>query len=117
MNNRLTALPDEIGMLKRLRKLDLQGNQLASLPETLSGLRSLAELNLRNNALEALPNSISALRRLRFLDLRHKASLLAAGIAELPRLELDLLELSRRAEVAMGQWRPLCRTEKRMTGS
>ncbi|MDR2790974.1 MAG: hypothetical protein LBB59_08390 [Campylobacteraceae bacterium] len=45
----LSSLPEELGNLKNLKKLDLQENNLISLPENITALK-LTHLNLRKNA-------------------------------------------------------------------
>jgi internalin A len=47
--NQLTTLPESIGMLTRLRSLNLFKNQLTKLPESLIHLTSLKELYLHEN--------------------------------------------------------------------
>ncbi|GAB0117509.1 leucine-rich repeat-containing protein kinase family protein [Acidisoma sp. 7E03] len=54
-DNRLTALPDDLGRRPALEKLLLSGNQLARLPESLGDLPRLELLRLSANQLERLP--------------------------------------------------------------
>lgn len=65
----LTSLPNNIGQLSNLIKLDLQFNNLASLPESIGNLSNLQTLNLFNNSLTSLPNSIGNLTKLQTLVL------------------------------------------------
>ena len=65
----LTSLPNNIGELSNLIKLDLQFNNLASLPESIGNLSNLQTLNLFNNSLTSLPNSIGNLTKLQTLVL------------------------------------------------
>lgn len=65
----LTSLPDSIGQLPNLIKLDLQFNNLESLPESIGNLSNLQVLNLFNNSLTSLPNSIGNLTKLQRLIL------------------------------------------------
>jgi len=53
-NNRLAALPDEIGHMKSLRELMVQDNALAALPDTLMHLHSLETLWAGHNQLATL---------------------------------------------------------------
>ncbi len=68
--NSLENLPDSIGSLKALNYLDLSYNKLKFIPETITTLSSLETLYLRYNNLEGLPKSMGALRSLKNLDLR-----------------------------------------------
>lgn len=65
----LTILPNSIGILTTLEKLELSNNSLTSLPDEFGGLKPLKYLYLANNKLETLPNSIKNLDRLREIDL------------------------------------------------
>jgi len=75
---RLTELPEAIGQLTHLRKLDLghaplkryeEKNMLRTLPKSLGSLTQLLSLNLSFNSLIELPASIGNLTQLRSLDL------------------------------------------------
>ena len=46
----LVGIPETIGKLQGLEKLDLENNRIRSLPETIGKLQKLEKLNLRNNA-------------------------------------------------------------------
>ncbi len=65
----LNKLPDSIGQLTSLTKLDLNGNQLSVLPDSIGNLKNLTELNLQNHQLSDLPDSIGYLAKLTFLNL------------------------------------------------
>ena len=67
--NSITSIPDSIGNLKKLKHLDLGNNYLNSLPDSIGNLESLEELILYYNHLETLPESIGQLKNLRFLNL------------------------------------------------
>ena len=80
----LTELPESIGQLTQLKKLDLswgykdekQKNQLTALPDSLGQLTQLTSLNLSNNQLTALPDSLAALgalTQLETLDISYEA--------------------------------------------
>ena len=57
--NGLTSLPDSIGDLRNLQKLDLSGNNgLTSLPDSICNLRNLELLYLSENNLTSLPDSL-----------------------------------------------------------
>jgi len=77
---KLTELPESIGQLKQLRKLDLGRdyakkdevkNQLTTLPDSLGQLTQLTELNLSDNQLTTLPDSLGQLTQLTELDLSY----------------------------------------------
>ena len=77
-NMKLTELPEAIGQLTQLQKLELgydlrknrdERNQLTTLPESLGQLAQLLTLNLSDNQLTALPESLGKLTQLQSLDL------------------------------------------------
>ena len=49
--NKLETLPESIGNLKSLERLNLYGNQLLELPESIINLTSLKILELKKNPL------------------------------------------------------------------
>jgi Leucine-rich repeat (LRR) protein len=67
----LTALPDSIGELTTLRRIDLDGNALTHLPAGIAALRRLQTLLLYRNRLTEIPDSIGDLVQLRMLDPGH----------------------------------------------
>ncbi|RXN00497.1 Leucine-rich repeat and calponin homology domain-containing protein 1 [Acipenser ruthenus] len=54
-NNKLGALPEEIGHLKQLMELDISCNEVTALPQQIGQLKALRELNVRKNYLSVLP--------------------------------------------------------------
>eukprot|EP00850_Spirogloea_muscicola_P015782 SM000124S25914 [mRNA] locus=s124:26165:27669:- [translate_table: standard] len=67
--NKLRELPDALGLLGRLRVLDVSNNYIAHLPKTLLACRALEELDASFNDLVALPEELgSALGNLRRLS-------------------------------------------------
>lgn len=70
-NNRIDALPDNIGSCKALVKLDLSTNNLHSLPDSMGQFRKLQRLNVANNMLRRVPASMGGLKTLKELDLRY----------------------------------------------
>jgi Leucine-rich repeat (LRR) protein len=90
----LRALPEGIGALIGLWKLDLSCNdELSTLPEGLCSLAGLAELDLASCGLRALPEGIRALTGLKTLNLsdNERLTALPAGLGRLRNLEeLDL---------------------------
>ncbi len=97
-NQRIGELPPEIGRLKKLKHIDLEGNGLTSLPAELFELESLERLDLRNNALPTLPPSIAKLKRLEALYVqRNEFSALPVELARCTKLKtlgLDGRQLS-----------------------
>ncbi|XP_039280765.1 leucine-rich repeat and calponin homology domain-containing protein isoform X2 [Nilaparvata lugens] len=61
-NNRLTALPDELGQCATLTQLDVSCNQITHLPPQLGHLAHLRVLNVRNNLLLELPIEVTYLK-------------------------------------------------------
>eukprot|EP01017_Pseudomicrothorax_dubius_P038901 TRINITY_DN5901_c0_g1_i3.p1 TRINITY_DN5901_c0_g1~~TRINITY_DN5901_c0_g1_i3.p1 ORF type:complete len:763 (+),score=167.89 TRINITY_DN5901_c0_g1_i3:74-2290(+) len=67
VNNRVTALPDELFTLQGLKSLDMGKNKLRSLPEGIYRGHALVELLLNDNELTRLPMSFSSLPNLEVL--------------------------------------------------
>ena len=55
-------MPEAIGQLSQLQRLDLGGNQLTALPEAIGQLSQLQRLDLSDNQLTALPEAIGQLQ-------------------------------------------------------
>jgi len=100
-NMQLTELPESIGQLKQLRKLDLghewgkedkDKNRLTTLPDSLGQLTQLTSLNLSDNQLTALPDSLGQLTQLTFLNLSdNQLTALPDSLGQLTQLtKLDL---------------------------
>ncbi|KAK1169725.1 hypothetical protein AOXY_G8591 [Acipenser oxyrinchus oxyrinchus] len=60
-NNKLGALPEEIGQLKQLMELDISCNEIMALPQQIGQLKALRELNVRRNYLSVLPEDLVSL--------------------------------------------------------
>ncbi len=93
-NMELTELPDSLGQLRKLKKLDIGGdswkdekNQLTALPETISSLTQLQSLDLSDNLLIDLPESLGQLTQLQSLNLYHNQ------LTELPESLCQLTQL------------------------
>ncbi|NUR57392.1 MAG: hypothetical protein HOV87_01565 [Catenulispora sp.] len=92
----LTAVPEELRGLTRLRRLDLGENRLTSVPEWLGELGGLEVLVLRANRLAGLPESVGDLAGLGVLDIGHnRLASLPATISRLNKLERLSLEGNR----------------------
>uniref|UniRef100_A0A2K6PBW4 Protein scribble homolog n=1 Tax=Rhinopithecus roxellana TaxID=61622 RepID=A0A2K6PBW4_RHIRO len=65
--NQLSALPPELGNLRRLVCLDVSENRLEELPAELGGLVLLTDLLLSQNLLRRLPDGIGQLKQLSIL--------------------------------------------------
>lgn len=63
-NCKINTLPKEIGTLKNLKKLWLDGNHLTHLPDEICNLTLLEELYIPNNDIEKLPTNIGNLKNL-----------------------------------------------------
>ena len=70
-NNHLKTLPHSIGRLIELTNLNLHGNQLTVLPSSIGKLINLTYLYLSNNRLTTLPDSINNLSSLTHLSLHN----------------------------------------------
>lgn len=65
----ILELPQSIGRLVNLQKLNLHKAGICSLPDTIGKLKNLQELDLSQNPLQILPNSFSDLKKLVRLSL------------------------------------------------
>jgi len=68
-DNQLTALPDDFGRYKKLRKVAMAGNQLSSLPDSMQQCRELGLLRLSLNQFESFPDWLFELPKLAWLAL------------------------------------------------
>ncbi|XP_041128237.1 leucine-rich repeat and calponin homology domain-containing protein 1-like isoform X4 [Polyodon spathula] len=57
-NNKLGALPEEIGQLNQLMELDISCNEITALPQQIGQLKALRELSVRRNVLSILPDDL-----------------------------------------------------------
>ncbi|XP_077578700.1 DISP complex protein LRCH3 isoform X2 [Stigmatopora nigra] len=60
-NNKLVALPQEVGQLRHLTELDVSCNEIRSLPSQVGRLEALRDLNIRRNHLVSLPPELAEL--------------------------------------------------------
>lgn len=88
-------LPENIGLLKKVRTLDLNGNKLNELPAGIAGMTSLETINLHNNPYLDLDNAclvLSKLSKLKSVKLSGcKIVTLSDNLGKLSQIEeLDL---------------------------
>lgn len=80
-DNKLKALPEEVGLCASLETLMLTGNELTDLPEALRGCTALLELHVQRNQLTALPLGLGACGALQLLDVTsNKLTELPGGV-------------------------------------
>jgi len=91
-NMNITVLPEGIGALDALKKIDIRRNHLTGLPENITRLSGLRELLIDNNQLSTVPASIGQLDSLVTLGLSgNRLKSLPDSIGSLPALtELNL---------------------------
>lgn len=85
--NRLKYLPSSLGNLTRLERLDIASNGLEELPESIGRCASLRYLNAHSNRLTLLPNGLGSCLRLEYIDLSNNL------IRELPTDTQFLIKL------------------------
>lgn len=85
--NEIDSLPPELGRMRSLHHLNIEGNKLSKLPESFFNLRGLDFLNLDGNQLASIPDKISQLKRLRFLAMDNNQ------LAAMPKSIVTLREL------------------------
>ncbi|XP_020209367.1 plant intracellular Ras-group-related LRR protein 4 [Cajanus cajan] len=87
--NRITVLPSTLGCLSSLTSLDLHSNKIVELPECVGDLSCLVYLNVGGNQLSSLPDSLGRLVRLEELDLSsNQLSVLPDTIGSLVSLKI-----------------------------
>jgi hypothetical protein len=97
-DNRVEALPDELGTCADLQKLMLAGNRLEALPDSLAGCGQLELLRLAANRLTELPEWLLGMPRLSWLAFSGNRfgaadacdALQTAAIADIPWDALDI---------------------------
>ncbi|MGE5655985.1 MAG: COR domain-containing protein [Actinomycetota bacterium] len=92
--NQLKELPEAIASLTELQQLDLSNNQLKELPEALASLTELQKIDLSNNQLRELPEALANLTQLQWLDLSYN-QLMEVPEALANLTQLQWLDLSR----------------------
>jgi Leucine-rich repeat (LRR) protein len=64
-NSNITYLPNDIGSLSKLKRIDLRDNNITKLPDEICNLENLEILNISDNNLLELPANIVNLKKLR----------------------------------------------------
>lgn len=90
-DNRIEALPTEIGQCKQLQKLMLAGNRLCELPPALAGCEQLELLRISANQLLTLPGWLTAMPRLSWLAF--SGNPISAGLEAAALARSDIAEL------------------------
>ncbi len=93
-DNDLCEVSARIGLLRKLRMLDLGHNRLTEVPDALGDLDGLTDfLYLHDNRLQSLPQSLARLTRLRYLNISRNAfeavPECACGMSSLIELRVD----------------------------
>jgi Leucine-rich repeat (LRR) protein/predicted DNA-binding WGR domain protein len=86
----LTVLPASIGNLKKLEVLEIeQSHQLESIPDEIGLLKNLRKLNLKDTAIRSIPNTIGQLSQLKKVHIWSNRNLqsIPASINQLKKLE------------------------------
>ncbi|KAI4313045.1 hypothetical protein MLD38_037822 [Melastoma candidum] len=90
----IDEVPESIGRLGSLRKLNLQHNNIRRLPASICDLKNLQVLDASWNPLnEGIPEEIGSLSTLEYLDLSHsKVRFLPATVSQLSSLKSLILQ-------------------------
>lgn len=100
--NRLQSLPENIGILRRLKYLNCENNEIDNIPESIGKIRPLREMNLNKNKLIRLPGSIGNCSRLEKLYLNDNCiEMIPKSIGECICLEYVSLRNNRLIELPL----------------
>ncbi|XP_078521762.1 DISP complex protein LRCH3 isoform X2 [Lissotriton helveticus] len=91
-NNKLIALPEEIGRLRHLTELDVSCNEIQRMPPQVGHLESLRDLNIRRNHLEHLPEELAELPLVRIDCSCNKITTIPVCYRNLRHLQIIALE-------------------------
>jgi Leucine-rich repeat (LRR) protein len=83
-----TEIPEWIGSIKSLRKLNIACNHFQTIPDSIGNLTSLEQLDIGSNKIENLPDTICNLKLLKCLDISfNKLKKIPDGISNLTLLK------------------------------
>ncbi len=94
-DNKIEALPAEIGACTRMQKLMLAGNQLLVLPEELKHCSNLSLLRISANRLTALPQWLLSMPKLAWLAFSGNPFCISVDLPSLPSVNWADLSISR----------------------
>lgn len=96
-DNKITQLPDEIGLLQSLIRLDISNNSISNLPYTLSSLAHLVSLQVEGNPIKSIRRDILQCGTVRILKtLKDRSAGLEAAAADSNSMGSDGLNSPRR---------------------
>ncbi|KAG2306523.1 hypothetical protein Bca52824_026271 [Brassica carinata] len=78
VSNKLTSLPNEIGLLTQFEIFKSNNNRITNLPESIRDCSFLMEVDLSANMLSELPETVTKLSKLKTLELNN------TGLTTLP---------------------------------
>jgi len=70
-NNKLGALPENVGNFKMMKTLMISKNKIQSIPEDVGKMTKLENLNVSYNLLQSIPSSFQQLKNIREVNLSH----------------------------------------------
>ncbi|KAK5928787.1 hypothetical protein CgunFtcFv8_010079 [Champsocephalus gunnari] len=91
-NNKLMALPEEVGQLRHLTELDVSCNEIQTLPPQVGQLENLRDLNIRRNHLMHLPPELAGLPLVRLDFSCNKVSVIPLCFRRLSQLQSIVLD-------------------------
>eukprot|EP01132_Coremiostelium_polycephalum_P000644 gene644-797_t len=68
-NNKISTVPDEIGLLSELEDFQIDGNQVSKINKVFFELKKITELSMSRNHLKEIPSDLGVLASLRTLSL------------------------------------------------
>jgi Leucine-rich repeat (LRR) protein len=86
-STKLTSLPDDIGSLDKLEKLECNIQEITTIPPSFIKLTSLKNISLRNNKISELPEDFGKLVNLTEIDLRYNL------LAKMPKSISEIKDL------------------------